>query len=205
MKDDDKPTLDETITETRDARDATTSAGFPRVAATGADSVSEADVVGPAAPGVGRITHGENLAAAIGATTAPSAEPPRVETAVPSNDHAGTDSSKLDQARDKLYDAARQVRDRVETGAHRVTEEVQRGTRRASRTIHDSTEAGREKVEAGYRAASAQLESGYEQLSETLDEQTTEFDRFVRSNPGRAVLAVAGAGFLLGLLMRGKR
>lgn len=220
MKDNETPAQDERTADPRDARspdgtpavdgaDATTSAGFPRVAATGAESadssaetVPEPEVVGGSAPGVGHVTHGSNLAAAVGATTGPS-DPPPSETA------PAADASKLDQARHKLYDAARQVRDRVETQASHLSDEVQRGARRASHAIHDSTEAAYErtsaKVEAGYRKASAQLEHGYEQLSHTVDERSGQLDRFVRDNPGRAVLTVAGAGFLLGLLLRGKR
>ena len=117
----------------------------------------------------------------------------QVTTPDPTEADRATDGSggRLDQARERLYEAARNVQERV---GH-MSSEAQRGAARASATIKGTT---RER----YEVAAEKLEQGYGRVSRDVRQRGTELDRFVRESPGKALLLAAGAGFLVGLIFR---
>ena len=49
------------------------------------------------------------------------------------------------------------------------------------------------------------MQRGYEKVREDAANLATEVNTYVRENPGKSILMAAGAGFVLGLLMRGRR
>ncbi|MEM8931420.1 MAG: DUF883 C-terminal domain-containing protein [Acidobacteriota bacterium] len=51
----------------------------------------------------------------------------------------------------------------------------------------------------------AQLRDGYSRVQDKLQSRAGDLSRHVRENPGQAVLLAIGAGFLVGLLFRGRR
>ena len=51
----------------------------------------------------------------------------------------------------------------------------------------------------------AQLRDGYSRVQDKLQSSAGDLSRHVRDNPGQAVLLAIGAGFLVGLLFRGRR
>lgn len=82
-------------------------------------------------------------------------------------------TSRLDRAREKLYDAAHEL-----------------GRRADARRRYDT--------------ASEKLGEGYKRLSDDWSRKSTDWAETVRTHPGRALLAAAGLGFVVGLIFRSR-
>ena len=72
--------------------------------------------------------------------------------------------------------------------------EVRKGADRAG-------EAARER----YAQVSENVRGGYEKARKDFDDLGQNVNEYVRDNPGRSVVLAAGVGFVIGLLMRGRR
>ena len=96
----------------------------------------------------------------------------------------------LDSAREKFEDAAENLDDRYQ----RVARDVRKTADRAS-------EAAREK----YRVAAETVREGYGKVKTDIKRVSNDVNEYVRENPGKSLLMAAGAGFLLGLLVRRRR
>jgi ElaB/YqjD/DUF883 family membrane-anchored ribosome-binding protein len=46
---------------------------------------------------------------------------------------------------------------------------------------------------------------GYEKVRKDASDLAEDVNTYVRENPGKSILIAAGAGFVLGLLLRGRR
>ncbi len=66
-------------------------------------------------------------------------------------------------------------------------------------------EKAREYAREQYELRSEQMRRGYSQAKEQAGEWSDDLTDYVRENPGRSLLAAAGVGFLLGLLVRSVR
>jgi ElaB/YqjD/DUF883 family membrane-anchored ribosome-binding protein len=66
-------------------------------------------------------------------------------------------------------------------------------------------EKAREFAREQYEARAEQMRRGYSQVKETAGEWSDDLTDYVRENPGRSLLAAAGVGFVIGLLVRGIR
>ena len=88
---------------------------------------------------------------------------------------------------DEVQDRYRKVSDDVRRGAERASQEVRRGAERARET---------------YGEVSETAQRSYERVRSEAGNLSREVSLFVRDNPGKALLAAAGVGFLLGLLTR---
>ena len=86
-------------------------------------------------------------------------------------------------------DKYKKVSDDVRRGAERASEEIRRGAERARETYEDVAE---------------NAQRSYERVRSEAGNMSREVSLFVRDNPGKALLIAAGAGFLLGLLARGR-
>ena len=51
----------------------------------------------------------------------------------------------------------------------------------------------------------AQLRDGYDRVQSNITRTAGDLSRHVRKHPGQAVLLALGAGFLVGLILRGRR
>jgi len=56
-----------------------------------------------------------------------------------------------------------------------------------------------------YDVAKDKVRYGYDKARKDMDHLTEDVNEYVRDNPGKAVLMAAGIGFVLGLLLRGRR
>ena len=106
------------------------------------------------------------------------------------------DGNKLDAAREKFSRVADTVKDRYE----RASDGVQDRARRASEELRHGAESARQR----YQGASETLREGYGRASDQARTFNRDLNDFVQENPGRAVLLATAAGFLIGLLFRGR-
>ena len=98
--------------------------------------------------------------------------------------------TQMGTAREKLDEVTSQVNDRLGD----VQEEARKQATRARELASDQ-----------YAIRSEQFRDSYGQVRENVAHASHDLEDFVRESPGRAVLIAAGAGFLLGLLFRGRR
>ena len=104
----------------------------------------------------------------------------------------------MDQAKKKVADAVGEARERFQHVASDVGERFQHASAAAKERSERAREAARER----YQVHSAQLQDGYARVRTDVDHVVDDVNDFVRRKPGTAILIAAGAGFLLGLLMR---
>jgi len=76
---------------------------------------------------------------------------------------------------------------------------------KAREYAREQGEKAREYAREQYEVRSEQVRRGYSQAKETAGEWSDDLTDYVRENPGRSLLAAAGVGFLIGLLVRGVR
>jgi len=77
--------------------------------------------------------------------------------------------------------------------------------RRTRREMRRRAEALGEATREKYDHAVEGVQRGYEKVRKDAANLATEVNTYVRENPGKSILMAAGAGFVLGLLMRGRR
>ncbi len=107
---------------------------------------------------------------------------------------AGSSGERLAAARDKFGDVVdRKVRG-IRDGAGRASDSFKETAQRASATARDTVDSARETVRHGYDRVS----KDFEQLSEDVND-------YVRHHPGKSVAIAVGVGFVLGILLRGRR
>jgi ElaB/YqjD/DUF883 family membrane-anchored ribosome-binding protein len=99
-------------------------------------------------------------------------------------------NESVQAARERFRDVAGDVRER----ASRLSEDFRQGKDQAS-------EAARER----YAEFSENVRVGYHKARKDFDDLSTNVNEYVRDNPGRSVLIAAGVGFVVGLLLRGRR
>ncbi len=107
----------------------------------------------------------------------------------------------MDQAKKKVAEAVDDARERFQHAAADVGERFQH----VSAAAKEKSEHAREVARERYQVHSAQLQDGYARVRTDVDHVVDDVNDFVRQKPGTAVLIAAGAGFLLGLLMRPSR
>ncbi len=101
-------------------------------------------------------------------------------------DEATDGKARLAQAKEKFGEAAARARE---------------GGAQLKQSAGKAGEAAREKV----GVAVDNLKHGYDKVGKDMDKLVDDVNEYVRDNPGRSVLMAAGAGFLIGLLLRGRR
>ena len=76
--------------------------------------------------------------------------------------------------------------------------DVRRGAEKAQQELRRGAEAAREK----YDEAAQRMRKGYNRAREQAKSMTEELTDYVQENPGKALIAAAAVGFLIGLLFR---
>jgi ElaB/YqjD/DUF883 family membrane-anchored ribosome-binding protein len=89
----------------------------------------------------------------------------------------------------------------VQDRARRVSEDVRKGAERASEELRRGAGVARER----YDETADNVRRGYVQARDKASHYSGELGEYVKENPGRSVLVAAGVGFLVGLLVRGRR
>ncbi len=92
-------------------------------------------------------------------------------------------SGRVDQARQKLSEVGGRV----------------------GRRVSDVAKAAGERSSATREVAVDNLKAGVDRVRKDLDDLTDDVTTYVNDNPGRSVIIAAAAGFVLGLLIRGRR
>lgn len=103
-------------------------------------------------------------------------------------------SERLESAREKFGEVVESKIRGVKQGAGKATESVKETAERVSASAREKYEGARE----GAR-------HGYEKVTKDLEHLGEDVNEYVRQNPGKAVAMAVGAGFLLGILLRGRR
>jgi ElaB/YqjD/DUF883 family membrane-anchored ribosome-binding protein len=100
-------------------------------------------------------------------------------------------------ARERLHKVADQLGDRYQ----KASEDVRRGAEKASKELRRGADAAREK----YDEAAKAMRQGYGRARDQAKSLTKDLNDYVQENPGKSLLAAAALGFLVGLLVRGRR
>ena len=109
--------------------------------------------------------------------------------------------SLIDRTREAVVAATDRTEQGIESAAGRGVEKAHAaGERIRERT--ESASLGAHQTVAG---AAQAIDRGYSQAKSDLSRAATKATDYVTANPGKALLLVASAGFLLGLLARGRR
>ena len=104
---------------------------------------------------------------------------------------------QLDKAREKFSEVAVDVEEKVKT----LGEEATKASGQARMNAEKVGVAAKE----SYGVAKDKVRYGYEKARKDMDHLVEDVNEYVRDNPSKSILVAAGAGFLLGLLMRGRR
>jgi len=121
------------------------------------------------------------------------------------------DEKLVDRAREAVKDAAAELGEIADDGVEQARErfeeaaaELEGGVRRTRREMRRRAEAlgdaTREKVDQAVEGA----KRGYEKARQDAADLAEDVSVYVRKHPGKSILMAAGAGFLVGLLMRGR-
>jgi ElaB/YqjD/DUF883 family membrane-anchored ribosome-binding protein len=122
------------------------------------------------------------------------------------------DEKILDRARDVVGDAVDDMKDVMDDGLDEARErfeaaagEFDRRARRTRREIRRRAEELGHAARDRYDQAVDGLQRGYHKVRKDAGDLADDVNSYVRENPGKSILIAAGAGFLLGMLMRGRR
>ncbi len=118
----------------------------------------------------------------------------------------------LDRAREAVADVAAGVRGVAEDGLdearerfEEAAEDLDRSARRTRRELRRRAERFGEAARDKYDAAVESVQHGYQSAKKSAADLTDDVNVYVRENPGKSILIAAGAGFVLGLLLRSRR
>ncbi len=103
-------------------------------------------------------------------------------------------AERLEAARDKFSEVVDTKIRGIKHGAGKATQTVKEQAERVSAGAREKYDDARETARQGYD----KVTKDFQHLSEDVNE-------YVRHNPGKAVAIAAGAGFILGMLLRGRR
>lgn len=109
--------------------------------------------------------------------------------------------SLIDRTHEAVASATARAEQGIEAVAGRVVDKAH-ATGEKIREGADTASAGAHRRVAG---AAEAIDRGYAQARSDLARAATATTDYVTANPGKALLLVASAGFVLGLLVRGRR
>ena len=102
--------------------------------------------------------------------------------------------------------------ERLEAAREKFSEVVDSKVRGIKETATKATQTVKERAErvkAGarekYEGAREGTRQGYQRVTKDLQHLGDDVNEYVRQNPGRAIVMALGAGFVLGILLRGRR
>ena len=103
-------------------------------------------------------------------------------------------AERLEAAREKFSEVVETKIRGIKDGAGKAKKSVKESADRVSAGARETYDGARETTKQGYDKVTKDLEH----LGEDVNE-------YVRHNPGKAIAMAIGAGFVLGLLLRGRR
>ncbi|MFQ5527980.1 MAG: YqjD family protein [Thermoanaerobaculia bacterium] len=103
-------------------------------------------------------------------------------------------AERLEAAREKFSEVVDSKIRGIKNGASKATQTVKEQAGRVSAGAREKYEGARETTRQGYDRVTKDLQH----LGEDVNE-------YVRQNPGKAIAIAIGAGFVLGILLRGRR
>ena len=107
----------------------------------------------------------------------------------------------IDRTRDTVVAAS----DRAEKGIESAAGQVVEKAHAAAERVRGQAEAASLGAHQSVAGAAQAIDRGYSRAKNDLSRAATKTTDYVTANPGKALLLVASAGFLLGLLARGRR
>jgi ElaB/YqjD/DUF883 family membrane-anchored ribosome-binding protein len=96
------------------------------------------------------------------------------------------------------------AKERLEQAREKFSE-VAAAARRGGAQVKEKAGRAGEVAKEKYGVAKESIKQGYDRVSNDLDKLTEDVNEYVRHNPGRSVLMAAGLGFVIGILVRGRR
>ena len=107
-------------------------------------------------------------------------------------------SDAVDRTKDAMNQHIEGARERL----HEVADDARQRLRHAREGVRKGAAHAREVAREKYEVASDHLREGYSRVQKNVDHLVDDVGEYVRDNPGKSILMAAGAGFLLGLLLR---
>lgn len=125
-------------------------------------------------------------------------------------------AKELESARERFGEVVDSKIRGIKGGAGKATERVKKQAEKVTASAKEKagavTASAKEKAEAVTASAKETLEGaresareGYDKVTKDLEHLGKDVNEYVRQNPGKAIAMAAGAGFVLGLLLRGRR
>jgi ElaB/YqjD/DUF883 family membrane-anchored ribosome-binding protein len=105
------------------------------------------------------------------------------------------------RAREAVRDGLGTAREKIQTVSGGVGEKARVVTDEVKHQAGRAAEYARER----YETARDGLRTGYARVRKDGGQLVEDVNVFVRDNPGRSILIAAGVGFVIGLLVRGRR
>jgi ElaB/YqjD/DUF883 family membrane-anchored ribosome-binding protein len=122
------------------------------------------------------------------------------------------DEKIVDRAREAVAEVAAGAREVVEDGLAEARDqfedaaaEFERSARRTRREIRRHAARLGDAARERYDATVDSVQRGYQKARKSAEDLTDDVNVYVRENPGKSILIAAGVGFVLGLLLRGRR
>lgn len=82
---------------------------------------------------------------------------------------------------------------------------IKGGAKKATRTVKVKAEQVSAEARDKYEGARESARQGYETVTTNLDQLGEDVKEYVQHNPGKSIAVAIGTGFLLGILLRGRR
>lgn len=112
-----------------------------------------------------------------------------------------TDSGSGGDVVERLESAREKFGEVVERKIRGIKETTEKATRSVKETAENVSVGARDTYEGAREGA----RQGYEKVTKDLEHLGEDVSEYVRHNPGKAIAMAVGAGFVLGILLRGRR
>ena len=116
-----------------------------------------------------------------------------------------TDSGSGGDVVERLESAREKFGEVVERKIRGVKAGIKEGANRATQSVKEKAEDVSVGAREKYEGARDGARQGYEKVTKDLEHLGEDVSEYVRHNPGKAIAMAVGAGFVLGILLRGRR
>ena len=116
-----------------------------------------------------------------------------------------TDTGSGPDAVERLESAREKFGEVVESKIRGIKAGVKDGAGKATRNVKEKAEHVSAGAREKYEGARESARHGYEKVTKDLEHLGEDVNEYVRQNPGKAIAMAVGAGFVLGILLRGRR
>ncbi len=113
--------------------------------------------------------------------------------------------NKDTEAAERLESAREKFGEVVESKIRGVGAGIKEGAGKATRSVKETAEHVSAGAREKYDVARESARHGYERVTKDLEHLGEDVNEYVRQHPGKAIAMAVGAGFVLGILLRGRR